>query len=107
MSVKAIDASWNYRTMQFIAGFIRAQRSVPGLVREVKGRTGAGKLTEIMEYIYHGDKITDPQFKKQPCKAVRVNGKCIRGKNSNMLVEFAWGVQAVIMARTLRKIKNQ
>ena len=29
-----------------------------------------------MDYIYHGDKLTDPQFKKQPCKAVRKeNGK--------------------------------
>lgn len=58
-----------------------------------------------MEYIYHGDKLTDPALKKQPCKAVRRNGKCIRGRNSNMLVEFASGVQVVIMARTLRKIK--
>lgn len=59
----------------------------------------------MMEYIYHGDKLTDPAFRKKPCKAVRVNGMCIRGKNSNMLVEFASGVQVVIMARTLRKIK--
>lgn len=59
-----------------------------------------------MDYIYHGDKLTDPELKKQPCKAVRRNGKCIRGRNSNMLVEFASGVQHVIMARTLRKIKH-
>lgn len=60
-----------------------------------------------MEYIYHGDKLTDPKYKKQPCNAVRKNGKCIRGKNSNMLVEFAGGDQVVIMAKTLRKIRNQ
>jgi hypothetical protein len=59
-----------------------------------------------MQYIYHGDKLTDTKFKKQACKAVRnAAGKCIRGKNSNMLVEFANGNQVVIMARTLRKIK--
>jgi hypothetical protein len=59
-----------------------------------------------MDYIYHGDKLTDVLFKKKPCKAVRKeNGKCIRGKNSNMLVEFENGIQVVIMARTLRKIK--
>lgn len=56
------------------------------------------------EYIDHGDKLTDIKYKKQPCKAVRVNGKCIRGKNSNMLVEFANGDQVVIMARMLRKV---
>lgn len=59
-----------------------------------------------MQYIYHGDKLTDPAYKKQPCKAVRNSaGKCIRGKNSNMLVEFIDGTQVVIMARMLRKIK--
>ena len=58
-----------------------------------------------MDYIYHGDKLTDAQYKKQPCKAVRINNKCVRGANSNMLVEFENGTQVVIMARTLRKIK--
>jgi hypothetical protein len=59
-----------------------------------------------MQYIYHGDKATDTSYRKQACKAVRnAQGKCIRGKNSNMLVEFANGDQVVIMARTLRKIK--
>lgn len=59
-----------------------------------------------MEYIYQGDRLTDNQYKKLPCKAVRRDGKCIRGKNSNMLVEFAGGDQVVIMARLLRKIKR-
>jgi hypothetical protein len=61
-----------------------------------------------MDYIYHGDKLTNPKYKKQHCKAVRnASGKCIRGKNSNMLVEFGNGDQVVIMARTLRKIKSE
>jgi hypothetical protein len=34
----------------------------------------------------------------------RQNGKCIRGRNGNMLVEFE-GKRVVIMARQLRKIK--
>ena len=60
----------------------------------------------MMQYIYHGSKDTDLKYKKQPCKAVRnAAGKCIRGKNSNMLVEFENGDQVVIMARTLRKIQ--
>jgi hypothetical protein len=59
-----------------------------------------------MDYIYHGDMFTDHKYKKQPCKAVRNDaGKCIRGKNSNMLVEFVNGDRVVIMAKTLRKIK--
>ena len=61
-----------------------------------------------MEYIYHADKLGKllSPFAGQPCKAVRKkNGKCIRGKNSNMLVEFEGGVKVVILARMLRKIK--
>jgi len=59
-----------------------------------------------MEYIYHGDKLTSPELKKKRCKAVRKSdNKCIRGKNSNMLVEFESGIQHVVLARTLRKIK--
>ena len=57
-----------------------------------------------MDYIYLGDRLTDPKYKRQPCKAVRKeNGKCIRGKNGNMLVEFESGKVNVI-ARLLRKI---
>lgn len=62
-----------------------------------------------MEYIYHGDrfaKALESRFVKQPCKAIRKeNGKCYRGKNSNMLVEFACGTKVIILARMLRKIK--
>jgi len=59
-----------------------------------------------MDYIYHGSKDTDPAYRKQPCRAVRnAAGKCIRGRNSNMLVEFENGQKAVVMARQLRKIK--
>lgn len=49
--------------------------------------------------------MTDPKFKGQPCEAVRQeNGKCIRGKNGNMLVSFN-GLPVVVIARLLRKIK--
>jgi hypothetical protein len=58
------------------------------------------------DYIYHGDKLSDHKFKRQVCTAVRrPSGKCIRGKNSNMLVVFETGETVVILARTLRKIK--
>lgn len=59
-----------------------------------------------MDYIYYGDKLTDPSLRKQLCYAVRnQDGKCIRGKNSNMLVKFQSGITHVIMARLLRKAK--
>jgi len=58
--------------------------------------------TVVKEYIYIGDRFTDPALKDKPCKAVkRNNGKCIRGRNGNMLVEFE-GVQCNILAKRLR-----
>lgn len=57
-----------------------------------------------MEYVYLGDRNTDPSLKKQFCKAVRrSDGKCIRGKNGSMLVEFEDGKRLVIVGRLLRK----
>ncbi len=59
----------------------------------------------MTEYIYHGDRFTDPALKNKQCSAVRrQDGKCIRGKNGNMLVEFE-GVRVNVIARQLRKIK--
>jgi hypothetical protein len=55
-------------------------------------------------YKYLGDRITDSVYKGQICEAIRNSrGKCIRGKNSNMLVSFN-GKAVVILARLLRKI---
>lgn len=40
-------------------------------------------------YIYLGDRLTRPELRRMPCRAVRrLDGKCIRGRNGNMLVEF-------------------
>lgn len=59
-----------------------------------------------MEYKYLGDRITDIKYKGQFCAAIRQpNGKCIRGKNANMLVRFEDGSTVVILARLLRKVK--
>lgn len=57
-----------------------------------------------MEYIYLGDRLTDGKFKGQQCSAVRIDNKCVRGKNSNMLVEFSGGEKVIVLARRLRKI---
>jgi hypothetical protein len=59
-----------------------------------------------MDYKYLGDRNTDPSLKGKLCSAVRSKGKCVRGKNGNMLVEFEDGNRHVIVARLLRKVKE-
>lgn len=54
-------------------------------------------------YRYIGDRNTDVVYKGAVCKAVlRADGKCIRGKNGNMLVSFG-NRKVVVVARLLRK----
>lgn len=58
-------------------------------------------------YIYHGDKLakSESRYAGQHCNPIlRPNGKCIRGKNGNMLVIFD-GVPVVVLARQLRIVK--
>lgn len=58
-----------------------------------------------MQYLYRGDRLTSPDLKNKPCNAVRKpNGKCIRGRNGNFLVEFEDGTRCVVLGRLLRKI---
>jgi len=55
-------------------------------------------------YIYRGDRYTDVKYKMQPCQPVLTStGKCIRGKNGNMLVSFQSGT-VVVLARQLRRL---
>jgi hypothetical protein len=57
-------------------------------------------------YKYLGDRFTDSSLRGAECEAIRrPDGKCIRGKNGNMLVAFA-GKPVVVVARLLRKIKT-
>lgn len=59
-----------------------------------------------MEYKYIGDRFTRKELKGVYCKAVRnAAGKCTRGRNGNMLVEFANGEKVNIVAKLLRKLK--
>ena len=58
------------------------------------------------EYRYIGDRHTSDQFKGRRCFAIhRKNGKCVRGKNGNMLVIFE-GTVVVVQARLLRKLRT-
>lgn len=57
-------------------------------------------------YKYLGDRFTDPSLKGKACSAVRrQDGKCIRGKNGSMLVDFEGIGKVVVIGRLLRKIK--
>lgn len=56
-------------------------------------------------YIYLGDRLTMIGLRGAKCKAVRrKDGKCIRGKNGTMLVDFGHR-QDIVIGRLLRKIK--
>ena len=58
------------------------------------------------EYHYLGDRMTADEFRGKKCRAVyRANGKCVRGRNGNMLVSFN-DKMVVVMARMLRKINE-
>ena len=62
----------------------------------------------MKEYIYLGDRQTDPELKGMRCTAVvRPDGKCIRGKTGSMLVKFENGRVANIIGRLLRKTKHR
>ena len=58
-----------------------------------------------MSYRYLGDRNTEPKLKGGKCTAVRrADGKCIRGKNGSMLVQFEDGRKMVVVGRLLRKV---
>lgn len=59
--------------------------------------------TQLYKYI--GTKITDEKYKQAYCRIVlNKNGKCIRGKNGNMLVQFENGDKVTVLGRMLRKV---
>ena len=54
-------------------------------------------------YKYLGDRNTNQEYKGLSCYAVKnKSGKCIRGRNGNMLVNIN-GKNTVVVARLLRK----
>jgi hypothetical protein len=60
------------------------------------------------EYVYLGDRLTRPELRGARCRAVRRrDGKCIRGRNATMLVEFEGGLRCVVLARRLRKLNKE
>ena len=59
----------------------------------------------MSEYRYLGDRLTSPELKGRGCSAVRrEDGKCIRGRNGLMLVDFD-GEKKTVIGRLLRKAK--
>lgn len=55
------------------------------------------------EYVYRGDRWTEKALKGMRCSAVRRLGRCIRGKNGNMLVVDDAGRRHAVQGRQLRK----
>jgi hypothetical protein len=61
----------------------------------------------VCEYIYIGNNFTDARYRFAICGALRrSDGKCIRGRNGNMLVSFG-GKPVFVVARLLRKTSDQ
>ena len=59
-----------------------------------------------MDYKYLGDRFTDEKYKGALCSAVRrKDGKCIRGKNGNMLVKFSSGEIVNIVGKSIKESK--
>jgi hypothetical protein len=58
---------------------------------------------ESPDYLYLGDRLTDPSLKGKPCSAMKRNGKCIISKEGTMLVNFD-GINHIVIARLLRKV---
>lgn len=59
----------------------------------------------MTSYIYLGDRLTTQEYKNKSCVAVKnKENKCIRGKNSTMLVMFENNIICNVLARRLRKI---
>jgi hypothetical protein len=56
-----------------------------------------------MRYTYRGDRMTAPERRGMQCDPVLRAGKCIRGRNGNMLVVDSSGQRFVVLARQLRK----
>jgi hypothetical protein len=55
------------------------------------------------EYVYLGDRLTDPRLAGQRCEAVlNSRGKCMTG-GSKMLAVFANGEVVIVLRRRLRK----
>lgn len=67
----------------------------------IAGRDGGGAVT----HIYLGDRLTAPEYRDRACTPVRrPDGKCIRARNGNMLVQWADGTRSVVVGRRLRKL---
>ena len=62
----------------------------------------------MSDYLYLGDRLTRPELRNARCDAVRNRrGKCIRGRNGNMLVRFESGLRCVVLGRRLRRASSE
>jgi len=72
--------------------------------KEVRQHQRMTQLNAI-RYVYRGDRHTVAELRGAICQAVRrPDGKCIRGRNGSMLVEFANGACHIVLGRQLRRV---
>ena len=79
---------------------------------ENPGKITLEEFAELVKQMRHNQRRyfaqRRPELRRMPCRAVRrFDGKCIRGKNGNMLVEFPGVGNCVVLGKLLRKIKKQ
>lgn len=56
---------------------------------------------------YLGDRFTPPELRGRLCMLPRrPNGRCYRGRNGNIEVQWSDGTRDVVVGRRLRKIKE-
>jgi hypothetical protein len=59
----------------------------------------------VQTYTYRGDRWTSAEIRGAIVTAVRRDdGRCVRGRNGNMLVLTADGRRVVVLGRQLRKL---
>lgn len=94
----------NYQTLCLPC---HGQKTAAQAARRAQARQLAKRmyLDQTVRYTYRGDRLTAPALRGAECRAVRrPDGRCIRGKNGAMLVEFTDGSQHVVLGRQLRKL---
>ena len=65
----------------------------------------ASEIVTPRSIIYRDDRWTMGWLCGRRCEAIRRrDGKCIRGRNGNMLVRFTSGEIVVVLGRQLRKV---
>lgn len=73
------------------------------LLSPLRRQRAEGRVTE-RRYVYLGDRLTDPKLVGSRCVAVtRVDGRCICGRSSMLVVFAGEAAPRVVLRRRLRR----